>query len=57
MLTRKEIIKALQNYSEEIGGKTPGEKNFYENTSVGIMDRKRSFKLQVRKRVSSGRWL
>lgn len=41
MLTRKEIIKALQNYSEEIGGKTPGEKNFYENTNVGIMDRKR----------------
>lgn len=43
MLTKEEIIKELQKYTKENGGKTPGEKSFYHNTTVGIMDRKRYF--------------
>lgn len=39
MLTKEEIIKELQKYARENGGKTPGEKAFFENTSVGIWDR------------------
>lgn len=40
MLTKEEIINELQKYAREIG-KTPGEKNFYENTRIGIMNRRR----------------
>lgn len=41
MLTKEDIIKELQGYAKETGGKTPGEKSFYDNTSIGIMDRRR----------------
>lgn len=41
MLTREDIIKKLQKYAKELGGKTPGEANFYESMNVGIMDRKK----------------
>lgn len=40
MLTKEEIIKELQEYSKQVG-KTPSEKNFYADTSIGIMDRRR----------------
>lgn len=39
MLTREEIVKELQGCAIENGGKTAGEKYFYENTEVGIWDR------------------
>lgn len=41
MLTKEEIIKELQKYAKELGNKTPSEKNVYENTSIGIMDRRK----------------
>lgn len=41
MFTKKDIIKELQQQAKELGGKTPSEVNFYENTDVGIMDRKK----------------
>lgn len=39
MLTKEEIIKELQKCAKENGGKTPGEKKFYEDTEVGIWNR------------------
>lgn len=41
MFTKEEIIKELQKYTKELGGKTPGEINLYENTDIRIMDRKK----------------
>lgn len=41
MLTKEDIIKELRKYAKEIGDKTPSEKKFYENTSIGIMDRRK----------------
>jgi hypothetical protein len=39
MPTKEEIIKELQKYTKENGGKTPGEKAFFDNTAIGIWDR------------------
>lgn len=41
MLTKQEIIKELQRYAKQNGGKTPSEKILFENTDVGITDRRR----------------
>ncbi len=41
MLTKQEIIKELQRYAKENGGKTPSEKVLFENTDVGITDRRK----------------
>ena len=41
MVTKEEIIKELQKYAKENGGKTPSEKVFYENTGVGVWDKMR----------------
>src|SRR3989338_3259740 len=41
MLTKQEIIKELQKFAKENGGKTPGEKVLFENTDIKIMDRRR----------------
>lgn len=38
MLTKEEIIKELQKYAKENGGKTPGEQNFYKYVGIGIYD-------------------
>lgn len=39
MFTKEEIIKELQKCAKENSGKTPSEKMFHENTSVGKYDR------------------
>jgi hypothetical protein len=39
MLTKQEIINQLQEYTKENGGKTPGQKQFLENTGISIFDR------------------
>ncbi len=39
MFKKKDIIKKLQEWSAEHGGKTPGESRFFEDTEVGITDR------------------
>jgi len=41
MLTKQEIIKKLQKFAKENGGKTPSEKVLFENTNIGIMGRRR----------------
>lgn len=40
-MTREEIINELKKWAIENGGKTPGEKVFYETTEVGITDRRK----------------
>lgn len=39
MLTREEVLKEIRRYAKENDGKTPSEKNLYENTEIGIYDR------------------
>lgn len=39
MFTKDEIIKELQNYTKENGGKTPSEEKFYKNTEIVMNDR------------------
>lgn len=38
MLIKEEVIKKLQKWATENGGKTPGEQNFYEYVEIGIYD-------------------